>query len=123
MARILVVDDNPLNATLARVQLADAGHDVDTEPSGAAALARLDYDRPDLVLTDVGMPGINGIDLLDAIRARASLRAMPVVAHTSFATPAQQGALRRVGFDAIVAKPATREALAYAVAHALGRAA
>ncbi|GMU70981.1 MAG: response regulator [Burkholderiales bacterium] len=121
MAKILVVDDNPLNATLARLQLAHAGHDVAVEPSGAAALARLDVERPDLVLTDIAMPGMSGVDLLDAIRARSGLRTLPVLAHTSFAVPVQQAAFRRAGFDAIVVKPATREALVAAVDHALGR--
>lgn len=121
MAKILVVDDNPLNATLARLQLARAGHDVATESSGAAALARLAVERPDLVLTDIGMPGMSGIDLLDAIRARSTLRTLPVVAHTAFAVPAQQEAFKRAGFDAIVVKPATRETLVATVGHALAK--
>jgi CheY-like chemotaxis protein len=121
MARILVVDDNPLNVTLARLQLARAGHDVGTEPSGPAALARLDAERPDLVLTDIEMPGMSGIDLLDAIRSRTRLRTMPVVAHTAFAEPAQHAALKRAGFDAIVVKPATRDALCDVVDRALAK--
>ena len=121
MARILVVDDNPLNANLARLQLERAGYAVDTVPGAQPALARLGPDSHDLVLTDISMPGMSGFDLLAAIRARTELSRLRVLAHTAFAMPAQHQEFQRAGFDAIVVKPASREALVRAVGDALAR--
>lgn len=119
MARILVVDDNPLNANLARLQLERAGHKVETASGVQEALNRLGPDTHDLVLTDISMPGMSGFDLLAAVRARPELSRLLVLAHTAFAMPAQQHEFRRAGFDAIVVKPATREVLDGTVGSAL----
>lgn len=119
MARVLVVDDNPLNANLAKLQLQRAGHAVDTAPGAQAALARIEGAAFDVVVTDISMPGMSGLDLLDAIRANAGLADLRVVAHTAFAMPAQQSQFRRAGFDAIVIKPSTRDQLVGAIEVAL----
>ncbi|MBN8479473.1 MAG: response regulator [Burkholderiales bacterium] len=120
MARVLVVDDNPLNANLAKLQLQRAGHAVETAPGAQAALARIEGAPFDVVVTDISMPGMSGIDLLDAIRANTAHAELRVVAHTAFAMPAQQSQFLRAGFDAIVVKPSTRDQLVGAIEVALG---
>ena len=120
MARGLVVDDNPLNANLAKLQLQRAGHAVETAPGAQAALARIEGAPFDVVVTDISMPGMSGIDLLDAIRANTAHAELRVVAHTAFAMPAQQSQFLRAGFDAIVVKPSTRDQLVGAIEVALG---
>ena len=120
MARVLVVDDNPLNANLAKLQLQRAGHAVETAPGAQAALARIEGAPFDVVETDISMPGMSGIDLLDAIRANTAHAELRVVAHTAFAMPAQQSQFLRAGFDAIVVKPSTRDQLVGAIEVALG---
>ncbi|MCC7116640.1 MAG: response regulator [Burkholderiales bacterium] len=120
MARVLVVDDNPLNANLAKLQLQRAGHAVETAPGAQAALARIEGAPFDVVVTDISMPGMSGIDLLDAIRANTAHAGLRVVAHTAFAMPAQQSQFLRAGFDAIVVKPSTRDQLVGAIEVALG---
>lgn len=117
--RVLVVDDNPMNATLARIMLLRAGYEVHVEDSAPLALQYLDGHVVDVVLTDISMPGMSGLDLLDAIRANAGLADLRVVAHTAFAMPAQQSQFRRAGFDAIVIKPSTRDQLVGAIEVAL----
>ena len=120
MARVLVVDDNPLNANLAKLQLQRAGHAVETAPGAQAALARIEGAPFDVVVTDISMRGMSGIDLLDAIRANTAHAELRVVAHTAFAMPAQQSQFLRAGFDAIVVKPSTRDQLVGAIEVALG---
>ena len=68
MPRILVVDDDRTTLNLIRLQLRSAGYTVDTAPDGAAGLERLQQRRYDLVLLDVWMPGMDGLEVLGRIR-------------------------------------------------------
>ncbi|MGE0385271.1 MAG: diguanylate cyclase [Gammaproteobacteria bacterium] len=77
--RILVVDDDAGPRAIAARMLGEAGYEVDLAAGGEAALARLDAQRPDLVLLDVIMPGMDGYDVCEAIRARADGELLPVV--------------------------------------------
>ena len=78
MARsVLVVDDDPTILRLLARLLSAGGFDVRTAPDGLAALAEIDGQRPDLVLTDIMMPGLDGIGLARRLRERG--HTMPVV--------------------------------------------
>ncbi|HSE92773.1 MAG TPA: sigma 54-interacting transcriptional regulator, partial [Methylomirabilota bacterium] len=82
--RVLIVDDEPdMVENMARI-LGRAGHDCLTAPDGARAVAALEADRPDLVVTDLKMPGIDGMEVLR--RAHAADPDLPVIVVTGFAT-------------------------------------
>jgi len=77
MSRVLVVDDEPHLRDLLRDFLLGAGHEVATVATGTEALAALPTIQPDVILLDMLMPGISGMDVLDAVR-RAGLT-VPVI--------------------------------------------
>jgi sigma-B regulation protein RsbU (phosphoserine phosphatase) len=81
--RLLVVDDNPANRDMLRRRLARHGFDVDAAPEGAAALRMLDERPFDLVLLDVMMPGMNGLDVLRVIRQTRAPTQLPVIMATA----------------------------------------
>jgi DNA-binding response OmpR family regulator len=88
-AKILVVDDTPANVKLLADLLTIKGYEVATAPNGEEGLKRLAEQRPDLVLLDVMMPGLNGYEVCRAIRADSSTGVLPVVMVTSL-DPAQE---------------------------------
>ena len=95
-AKILVIDDTPANVKLLADLLTVKGYEVFTAANGEDGLKRLASERPDLVLLDVMMPGMNGYDVCRAIRADAANGILPVVMVTSL-DPAQE---RIKGLDA-----------------------
>jgi len=88
-AKILVIDDTPANVKLLADLLTIKGYEVATAANGEAGLKRLAEQRPDLVLLDVMMPGLNGYEVCRAIRADASTGVLPVMMVTSL-DPAQE---------------------------------
>lgn len=115
MSRVLVVDDNPMNAHLAKLMLGRAGWDATTVDSAFAALERLAIEQFDVVVTDISMPGMSGNDLCRQIRQRLGAGAPRIVAFTAFAMEHQKQAIMESGFDALVVKPVSAEALLAAV--------
>lgn len=105
--RILVVDDNPLNCKLLGLLLERAGHRVASVQSGEAALARLAAEPFDLVLMDMQMPGLDGLETTRRIRALPDpARArVPVVAVTANAMPGDEQRCRAAGMDGYLTKP------------------
>ena len=83
-ARVLVVDDAPANLTLLKQLLTREGYSVMTANDGVEALAIVEREAPDIVLTDVVMPRRDGVDLCRAIKANPASRLIPVVLVTSF---------------------------------------
>ena len=76
---ILVVDDDELNRSLLTKNLEHAGHRTSAADNGFAALQALESDRPDVVLLDIEMPGIDGIEVLERLKADDDLRHIPVI--------------------------------------------
>jgi CheY-like chemotaxis protein len=85
MARILVVEDNPLNLKLVRVILESAGHEVEPAVDAEQAEERLARHIPDLILMDLGLPGKDGYTFTRELRARSETRRTPIVALTAYA--------------------------------------
>ena len=105
MARILVVDDGARNLRLALTALKHAGHEVLSAAGGAAGVEAALVHAPDLVLTDVQMPGIDGISALRRLRAEPRTAALKVVALTALAMTGDADRLLAEGFDGYLEKP------------------
>ena len=76
---ILIVDDDPLNRRVLTKSLDNDGHRTTDVDNGFAALTALEADPPDVVLLDVVMPGLDGIEVLERMKANADLRHIPVI--------------------------------------------
>lgn len=114
--RVLVVDDDALNRDIATRFLELAGHEVVCRDNGAAAVAAASSEDFDIVLMDVRMPGMNGLEATRLIRSLPAPRGtVPVIGLTAQAFTQQIEVCRRAGMDAHVSKPFTREVLLAAV--------
>lgn len=103
--RILVVDDNPANLKLVRVLLASEGYEVETAPDAEQALPMLERTRPALILMDVQLPGMSGLELTRILKGRDDTRDIPIIALTAYAMKADEESALAAGCDGFVAKP------------------
>ena len=111
--RILLADDVEINRQIAEELLARAGHRVTSVEDGRAAVAAVQREPFDLVLMDVEMPVMNGLEAAQAIRAweGASAGRLPILAVTGHDTPADRERIRSAGMDGQLVKPFDSEAL------------
>jgi putative two-component system response regulator len=103
--RVLIVDDDPIAVEMLRDTLADAGHEVATASDGRAALASLDAEPCQVVITDWEMPGMNGIALCREVRRRTSMGYVYVVLLTGHGTTAERIEGLSAGADDFITKP------------------
>jgi two-component system, cell cycle response regulator DivK len=103
--RVLVVEDNELNLKLFCDLL--RAHDYEAEPVRDAreALERAQLFAPDLIVMDIQMPHITGLELIEAIRRDVVLRRIPIMAVTAYAAKGDEERIRAAGADAYVSKP------------------
>lgn len=105
---VLTVDDLPHDRQLIAAFLEKRGFDVRSAASASAALASIDDDMPDLILTDLRMPEMNGAEMVTAIRdheERARLSRMPIIALTADTVPESRQRLLEAGCDEVLFKP------------------
>jgi two-component system, cell cycle response regulator DivK len=117
MKTIAVVEDNADNRLLLRSLLGEDYRLIEYK-DGAEALAGLRDDRPDLVLLDISLPGMDGEEVLARMRADPSLRDLPVIALTAHAMAGDRERLLGAGFDDYVAKPIVDEEVLFAAIRA-----
>lgn len=110
-ARILVVEDNSLNLKLMRDVLQHCGFEVVEARSGEEGVHLARSCSPDLVLMDLQLPGIDGVEALHQIRGDPSVADVPVVAVTAFAMQADRDRAYSDGFDGYLSKPISVRAL------------
>jgi CheY-like chemotaxis protein len=120
-ARILVVEDNPLNLKLVRDVLQIAGYDVVEARSGEEGLSAAQEAPPDLVLMDLQLPGIDGMETMRRLRDGLLSKDVPVVAVTAFAMAEDRERVALAGFDGHIAKPISVRALPGLIEGYLGR--
>lgn len=102
--RVAIVDDRADNRLLLRAILRGY-HETVEYGSGPEALAAFGSEPPDVVLLDIALPGMDGVEVLRQMRADARLRAIPVVALTAHALAGDRDRYLAAGFDAYVGKP------------------
>jgi DNA-binding response OmpR family regulator len=121
MANILLVDDDPTLRTLVHSHLESAGHRVTTASDGAEALRTAISTSPDLIVSDIMMPGVNGFALLKTLRGRPDTVMIPVILITSARERAVFREGMRLGADDYLEKPVNRSDLLDSVATRLRR--
>jgi CheY-like chemotaxis protein len=109
---ILVVDDHPANLKLCTIMLSVDGYDVHTAADAEEALALLETARPRLILMDLQLPGIDGLQLTRRLKADAATRQIAVVALTAYAMKGDEQKALEAGCDGYLAKPIDARALA-----------
>ena len=114
--RILVVEDETDARTLVATVLQRQGAVVDTAASVAQALETLEQSLPDVLLSDIAMPGVDGYELIQRVRSTPAWARLPAAALTAFVTPADRGRILLAGFDTHVPKPVEPSELTAVVA-------
>src|SRR5260370_41062385 len=109
---ILIVDDNPANMKLASFVLTSKGYTVRTASDAKEALAEIASFPPRLVLMDIQLPDINGLELTRRLKAEPATRAIIVVAVTAYAMAVDEEKARRAGCDGSISKPIAHRTLA-----------
>ena len=102
---ILVVDDNEANLRLINAVLKTRGYEIVEATSGEAALELLTAQQPSLILMDVQMPGLSGIDVARTIRSMPVLAELPLIAITAMAMKGDREEILAAGFNDYLAKP------------------
>lgn len=119
MTMILIVDDTASNAKLARTVLESAGYRCLEANDGQSGIDLAQRERPDLVLMDVRLPGMSGIDATRKLKTGAATRSIPVIALTAHALKDERDAILAAGCDGYLAKPYRVDDLLQAVKRAL----
>jgi CheY-like chemotaxis protein len=121
MSLVLIVEDNGKNLKLVRDILQVKGYETVEATTGEDGIRIATERIPDLVLMDIQLPGMNGIDALRALRADASTARIPVIAVTASVMQQDRKLIMDAGFDAYVGKPINLREFLDAVRHALER--
>ena len=119
---ILIVDDNPVNSKLIRVLLAGEGYDVHTAGDADEALRVLKNLSPQLILMDVQLPGIDGLELTCRLKADPATRDIKILGLTAYAMKGDREKILAAGCDGYLSKPVNvRELIGTVRQHCDGR--
>lgn len=119
MKVVLIVEDNDKNMKLARDVLQAKGYATIEAVNGEDGVRLARERNPDLVLMDIRLPGISGIEALAALRADPTTSSIPVVALTASVTPSDCTRITQAGFDAFLTKPMVLREFTDTVRHLL----
>jgi two-component system, cell cycle response regulator DivK len=103
--RILVVEDQEDNRQIIRDMLTFTDYEIIEAESGEEALAAVAKQRPDLILMDIQLPGIDGYEVTRRIKADPAMRSIPIIAVTSYALSGEEQKAHAAGCDEYVPKP------------------
>lgn len=118
---ILVIDDNPASLKLARVLLAVAGYEVHTATDAEEALRAVQSFKPRLILMDLQLPGMDGLELTRRLKADEATREAPIVALSAYAMLGDEQRALEAGCDGYLSKPIDTRTLPDLVARYLKR--
>jgi two-component system, cell cycle response regulator DivK len=120
MATILVVEDNPSNLELATFLLESAGHVVLSAITAEAGVAMACAHHPDLILMDIQLPGMDGLEATLQLKRGAATATIPVIALTALAMKGDEARILAAGCDGYIAKPLRYREFLAAIAGHLG---
>jgi two-component system, cell cycle response regulator DivK len=109
--RILVIEDHEDNRRILRDLLTSAGYEPIEAVTGEEGVSLAEIHRPDLILMDIQLPGLDGYEATRRIKANPALRRIPVIAVTSYALSGDEVKAKEAGCDDYVAKPFSPRAL------------
>ena len=121
MSLVLIVEDNPRNMKLVRDVLQVKGHETLEATTAEDGIVLAVERRPDLVLMDIQLPGMNGIDALRVLRADPATAKIPVIAVTASVMQQDRKVILEAGFDSYLGKPLNLAEFLAAVNAALGK--
>jgi two-component system cell cycle response regulator DivK len=105
MSKVLVVEDNPTNMTLAVFLLESAGHTVLKASDAEVGLKLARDEQPALILMDIQLPGMDGLEATAVLKRDDLTRGIPVIALTALAMKGDEERIRAAGCDGYIAKP------------------
>ena len=105
MAKVLVVEDNPVNMKLAITLLVSAGHSVLSATDAEAGLTLAREEQPNLILMDIQLPGMDGLQATRLLKDDDATSGIPVIALTALAMKGDEERIRAAGCDGYIAKP------------------
>jgi two-component system cell cycle response regulator DivK len=118
MSKVLIVEDNPANMKLAAFLLQSAGYTVLSATDAEAGLTLARDEHPNLILMDIQLPGMDGLEATVLLKRDDATRAIPVIALTALAMKGDEERIRAAGCDGYIAKPlAYQDFLATIAAH------
>ena len=118
---VLIVDDNPVNMKLIRVLLAGEGYDVRTAGDAHEALALLKQCHPRLILMDIQLPDIDGLELTRRLKADPATQGIAILGLTAYAMKGDEARIIAAGCDAYIPKPIDTRTLPFLVQSYLTR--
>ncbi len=118
--RVLVVEDQADNLQIMVDMLSNANYEVLKAVTGEEGVAMAESHKPDLILMDVMLPGLDGYEATRRIKDNAALRHIPVIAVTSYALDGEEGRAEEAGCDAYFSKPVSPRALLAKVREYIG---
>ncbi len=108
---ILIVDDNPINLKLTKVLLLKEGYQVQTSPDAEEALKILENFKPRLILMDIQLPGMDGLELTRRLKASPATENIKIIALTAYAMKGDDEKARAAGCDGYITKPIDTQTL------------
>jgi len=121
MARVLIVEDNPANMKLAIFLLESVGHTVLRAVDAEVAMTLAHAERPDLILMDIQLPGMDGLEAIRLLKHDDATCVIPVIALTALAMKGDEARIRAAGCDGYIAKPIRYQEFLATVASQLSR--
>jgi len=121
MTKILLVEDNPLNRDMLSRRLIRRGFEVICSEDGESVLGILEAENPALILMDISLPGIDGLETTRRVKADSRFKSLPIIALTAHAFQSDELAARAAGCDEFETKPIELERLVEKIREVLNK--
>lgn len=114
--KIFIIEDNPTNLELMTFLLNHAGYEISSALDGNTAIENLKHEKPDLIICDIQMPGMNGYEVIKYLKAKQEFVNIPIIAVTAFAMVGDKDKILMAGYDGYIDKPIEPQIFASQVA-------